>query len=200
MSISHQMCSLFLVLFSLVGASQQSRPDFSGNWVLDGARSGPEPDIWLQRRAIHLVIRQNLEELTIDTGDGSLFGVRGRVVEDPLQYKFDGAIITVVDHSLGDIPNFTRKISTEASWENNSRLWTFTTHFVEANGRGDGTTRVLIFSMTDDHELKVERTGYRGRRPDPGSLFGPLPKYLHNGRIEDDHAYAKDIAFYKKLR
>jgi hypothetical protein len=71
---------------------------------------------------------------------------------------------------------------------------------VEANGKENGTTRVLIFSMTDDHELKVERTGYRGRRPDPGSLFGPLPKHLHNGRIEDDRAYAKDIAFYEKLR
>jgi hypothetical protein len=191
--------SLFLVLFSLAGASQQSRPDYSGNWILDSARSGPEPDIWLQHRPMHLVIRQNFEELTIDTGDGSLFGVRVPVVEDPLQYKFDGAIITVVDHSLGDIPNFTRKISTEASWENNSRLWTFTTHSAEANGRDAGTTRVLILSMTPDHELKVERTGYRGRRPDPASLFGPLPKYLHNGRIEDDRAYAKDIAFYKNL-
>ena len=73
---------LEMELFSFVGSSQQSRPDFSGNWVLDGARSGPEPDIWPQRRPIHLVIRHNLEELTIDTGDGSLFGVRVPVVED----------------------------------------------------------------------------------------------------------------------
>jgi hypothetical protein len=60
-----------------------------------------------------------------------------------------------------------------------------------------GTTRIWIFSITGDHELKLERTGYRGARPDPSAFFGPLPKYLHNGRIEDDRAYAKDIAFYK---
>jgi len=118
-------------------------------------------------------------------------------VEVPLRYKFDGSVVTIVDHSLGDLRNFTRKIRTEAYWENDSRLWAFTTHLSETNGKESGTTRVWVFSMTSDHEIKIERTGYRGPRPDPRMFFGPLPKYLHNGRIEDDRAYATDIAFYK---
>jgi hypothetical protein len=137
----------------------------------------------------------------MDTGDGSLFGVSSAVTEAPLRYKFDGFPVTVVDHSMGDIPNFTRTISTEASWKSELKLVTFTTHSRETAGDGGtaGTTRVWIFSMADDHEMKLERTGYRGVRPDPGAFFGPLPKYLHNGRVEDDKAYAHDVSFYKRV-
>jgi len=191
------MLSLFLILVSFIAGTLQSRPDFSGSWILDSQRSGSEPELWLQRRPVRLLIHQTNDELSIDTGDGSLFGVPSPVIDAPLSYKFDGSIVTIVDHSLGDIPNFTRKIRTETYWENDLRLWTFTTHLSETNGKEAGTTRVLIFSLTSDHEIKIERTGYRGPRPDPRTLFGPLPKYLHNRRIEDDRAYAMDIAFYK---
>jgi hypothetical protein len=80
------------------------------------------------------------------------------------------------------------------------KLFTFTTHFRETAAGGiAGTTRVWIFSMTDDHEIKLERTGYRGVRPDPTTFSGPLPKYLHNERVEDDKAYAQDVSFYKRV-
>jgi hypothetical protein len=191
----------FFVLLALIASAQQRKPDFSGTWLLNVARSSPEPDIWLQRRPVRFSIYQTDEEVTIDTGDGSLFGVTGPVTETPLRYRLDGLVVTVLDTSLGDLPNFKRKISTEAFWEDVSRLVTFTTHFSETpNGLNAGNTRIVIFSMAaTDQEMKVERTGYRGPRPDPSTLFGPLPKYLHNGRMEDGRVYAKDTAYYTKM-
>jgi len=99
--------------------AQQVRPDFSGTWVLDAIRSGSEPETWLQRRPQRFMIQQTTEELTMDTGDGSLFGVSSAVTESPLRYKFDGSTVTVVDHSLGDIPNLTRKTISRNSWFSN---------------------------------------------------------------------------------
>ena len=112
-------CAIFVVLCGLIAAAQQGKPDFSGKWVLDVARSGPEPVIWLQRRSVNFTIRQTDDDVTIDTGDGSLFGVPEPVSETPLHYRLDGSVVTVVDRSLGDIPSFTRKINTEALWDSN---------------------------------------------------------------------------------
>jgi len=194
-------CATFVVLCGSIVTAQQGKPDFSGTWVLDVARSGPEPVIWLQRRPVKFIIHQTDDDVTIDTGDGSLFGVPEPVSETPLHYRLDGSVVTVVDRSLGDIPSFTRKISTEASWDSNWRLLTFTTHFSETpKGVNAGNTRVLIFSMTaGDQEMKVERTGYRGTRINQGTFFGDVPKYIHNGRLEDDLVYAKDTSFYAKV-
>ena len=47
--------------------------------------------------------------------------------------------------------------------------------------------------------MKVERTGYRGTRTNKGTFFGDVPKYMHNGRLEDDLVYGKDTAFYTKV-
>jgi len=194
-------CAFFVVLCSLIAAAQQGKPDFSGTWVLDVARSGRESVIWLQRRAVKFIIHQTDHDVTIDTGDGSLFCVPEPVSETPLHYRLDGSVVTVVDRSLGDIPGFTRKIRTEALWETNSRLLTFTTHFSETpKGINAGNTRVLIFSITvGDQEMKVERTGYRGTRINNGTFFGDMPKYVHDGRLEDDLIYGKDTAFYAKV-
>jgi hypothetical protein len=187
------LCALVVV------AAPQRKPDFSGTWVLNVARSGAEPEIWLQRRAVRFNIKQTDEELTLDTGDGSLFGVADPVTQTPLRYRLGGSTVTVLDTSLGDLPNFKRQIRTEASWEKDSRLVTYTTHFAETpRGANDGNTRVLIFSIVANNEMKVERTGYRGPRPDPSRLFGPLPTYLHNGRLEDDRVYAQDTAYYTR--
>ena len=193
------MLALF-VLFGLLATAQQYNPNFSGTWALNVAQTGPEPEIWLQRRPVRFMIHQTDEEVTIDTGDGSLFGVVAPVTEKPLRYRLDGSVVTVLDQSLGELPNFTRKISTKASWQPGSRLLTLTTHFSETpNGINTGNTRVLIFSMVANGQMKVERTGYRGPRADPSTFFGPLPKFLHNGRLEDDRVYAKDIALYTKI-
>src|SRR5262245_65288045 len=51
-------CAIFVILCGLIAAAQQGKPDFSGKWVLDVARSGPEPVIWLQRRPVKFTIRQ----------------------------------------------------------------------------------------------------------------------------------------------
>src|SRR5262245_12508602 len=192
-------CPIFVVLCGLIAAAYQGKPDFSGKWVLDVARSGPEAVIWLQRRPVKFTIRQTDDDVTIDTGDGSLFGVTEPVSETTLHYNLDGSVVTVVDRSLGDLPSFTRKIKTEALCDNNWPLFTFTTHFSETpKGINAGNTRVLIFSMTaGDQQMKVERTGYRGERINDTSL-ADVPKYMHNGRLEDDLVYGKDTAFYVK--
>ena len=116
------------------GLRAQSKSDFSGTWILDAVRSGPQPEMWNQRRARRFMIAQTVQEVTIDTGDGSLFGVSDPAIDSPLVYKLDGSTLVVVDRSLGDLPGFSRKIKTEAAWDN-SRLVTRTTHFSEtANG------------------------------------------------------------------
>ena len=64
-------CAIFVVLCGLIATARQGKPDFSGEWVLDVARSGREPVIWLQRRAVKFIIHQTDHDVTIDTGDGS---------------------------------------------------------------------------------------------------------------------------------
>jgi len=49
-----------------------------------------------------------------------------------------------------------------------------------------------------DQQMKVERTGYRGKRIDD-TFLADVPKYMHNGRLEDDLVYGKDTAFYVKM-
>jgi hypothetical protein len=68
----------------------QEKPNFAGTWLLDAVRSGREPTIWTQKRPVRFMLTQTSHELTLDTGDGSLFGVPTLVVEGPLRYRFDG--------------------------------------------------------------------------------------------------------------
>ena len=184
---------LGLALVLPFGLRAQSKPDFSGTWILDAVRSGPQTEMWNQRRARQFTITQTAQEVTIDTGDGSLFGVPDPVTDSPLVYKLDGSTIVVVDRSLGDLPGFSRKIKTEAAWEN-SRLVTRTTHFSEtANGASGGVTRVLTFSLlASGRELAVDRTGYRTSKEPPTVLHGRAY------RLEDDLVYARDTAIYVK--
>ena len=176
----------------------QERPDLSGTWLLDAQRNGREPTIWTQTRSRRFVLKQTADDLTIGTGDGSIFGVARLVIDAPLRYPFDGSSVVAVDRSLGDLPGFERKIGTKASWDG-ERLVTHSTHFSEtAEGASGGVTRVLVFSMMPNGTvLKVDRTGYRGT-PGPELFVRILPKYLHRGILEDDLAYAKDTAYYTK--
>ena len=174
------------------GLRAQSKSDFSGTWILDAVRSGPQPEMWNQRRARRFMIAQTVQEVTIDTGDGSLFGVSDPAIDSPLVYKLDGSTLVVVDRSLGDLPGFSRKIKTEAAWDN-SRLVTRTTHFSEtANGASGGVTRKLTFSLLAVREMAVERTGYRTSKTPPTVLHG------RPYRLEDDLVDAKDTAIYVK--
>jgi hypothetical protein len=187
--------SCFLVL--AVALSAQSKPDFSGTWLIDVARSGPQAEIWLQRRAALFKIEQTNETVIIDTGDGSLFAVPEPVTETPLVYPLDSPPVTVLDRSLGDLPNFVRKIETAAHWEG-STLVTLTTHIAETPLGRSGITRVVTFDLSSNgRELTVERTGYRGQMGSQRFLT-TLPRILHRGIIEDDRVYARDKAFYAR--
>src|SRR5262245_6285396 len=77
------MVGFLIVILGLLATAQQQKPDFSGTWSLNAARSGPEPEVWLQRRPVRFIIQQTDEEVTIDTGDGSLFAVPAPVTETP---------------------------------------------------------------------------------------------------------------------
>ena len=190
--------ALWLAVFFAVTLGSQGQPNFTGTWVLDNARSGPEPTIWTQRRPGGFVLSQTADELLLDTGDGSIFGVPKLVLDGSLRYRLDGSSIEVVDRTLGDLPGFERKIRTQASWDG-SRLVTRSTQFhIGADGAKDGVTRVLVFSLLPDGSIKVDRTGYRGLQG--RQLFVTvLPKYSHRGMLEDDLVYARDTAFYTKL-
>jgi hypothetical protein len=185
------LAATVLILPLLLDA--QSQPNFSGIWILDAVRSGVQREIWNQRRANRFVIAQTAQEVTIDTGDGSLFGVTEPVVEGPLVYKFDGSPVVVVDRTLGELPGFARKIRTEAVWEN-SRLVTLTTHFSETSeGASGGVTRKVTFTLEPSgREMTVERTGYRTSKAPPTMLHG------RPYRREDDLVYATDTAVYIK--
>jgi len=149
--------------------------------------------MWNQRRARQFVITQTAREVTIDTADGSLFGVPDPVTDSPLVYKLDGSTLGVVDRSLGDLPGFSRKIETEAAWDD-SRLVTRTTHFSEtASGASGGVTRQVTFWLpASGREMAVDRTGYRTSK-DPPTLLHGRPY-----RLEDDLVYARDSAIYVK--
>jgi hypothetical protein len=180
---------LIAALSTAVSAYAQERPDFSGTWLLDEAQSGNERVVWTQTRPRRFVLSQTPQELTLDTADGSLFGVRRLVIGGPLRYKFDGSRVVVVDHSVGDLPEFVRMIRTEATWDH-ARLITRATHFAEtSSGLNSGVTRVVVFSMMPNGQLRVDRTGYRGE-PGPELFVTTLPTILHRGHLEDDLVYA----------
>jgi len=185
---------LGVVLVLAMNLNAQNKPDFTGVWTLDTARSGRQTEIWNQGRADRFGITQNAQEVTIDTGDGSLFGVIDAVVDGPLVYKVDGSPVIVVDRSLGDLPAFARKIRTEASWDD-LRLVTLTTHYSETeDGASGGVTRRVTFSMLPSGEMTVERTGYRSAKQPPIVLHG------RPYRREDDLVYARDTAVYVRLK
>jgi len=186
-----------MAALALVAASRsiaQDRPDFSGTWSLDRARNGPARDVWGQNRPQRFVISHTPSEFSVDTGDGSIVGTTVTLL-----YKLDGSPIVVLDTSLGEVTGFTRKIRTEASWDDN-RLVTRTTHFAEkavAPGRPSeivrgGITRILTFALSSDtNEMVVERTGLR--ELPPAQLHG------RPYRQEDDLVYARDSAIYTRV-
>jgi hypothetical protein len=184
---------LFLVAIGQA-ASAQSRPDFSGVWVLDRPHSGPEKVSWASTRSNRFIIKQDAQSVSIDTGDGSIFGLDAAITRERLIWPLDGTSNTVIDHSLGDLPNFIRKIRTEAKWDG-ARLVTLTTHLSETDGKETGgITRVLVFELVDDGRgMTVGRTGYRNNAPSPR-----IPLIMHHGRMEEDLMYTKDEATYIK--
>ena len=146
--------------------AQSSIPDFSGTWRIDDAQSGRGVDVWGQTRARVLVIAQTPGELTFATDGG------GPSVPGDLRYRLDGDELVVRDDSLGELPNFVRKVRTLALWDGQA-LKTETEAISEsideqtgAPKTGRGITSVLTFRLSaDGNELIVERTGFRAQPP-----------------------------------
>ena len=147
-------------------SAQAPHPDFSGTWQIDDLHSGRAVDVWGQTRARLLVISQSPSELTVDTDGG------GPSVPGELRYRLDGDELLVRDDSLGELPNFVRKVRTLARWDG-PLLKTETESVSESidplTGEprtGRSITSVLTFRLAaGGNELIVERTGYRVQPP-----------------------------------
>ena len=171
------------VVWAPAGSAAQEMPDYSGMWVLDEARSGAPTDVWGQTRAQVIVVTQTPQELAFVTEGGGL-----SVPQELQRYRLDGMARTSRDESLGDLPNFVRKVRTEAKW-NGQILTLETEHVSESISRGTGATTVgrgitSVLRLRLDpngRDLVVERTGFRAEPP-------PM---LHRRRYSrsDDLAY-----------
>ena len=159
--------TLVLATACVTLSAQPSMPDFSGTWRIDDAQSGRGVDVWGQTRARVLVITQSPSELMLATDGGG-----PNVPVDLQRYRLDGDELFVRDDSLDELANFVRKVRTVAYWDGQA-LKTETETVSEsidartgASRMGRGITSVLIFRLgADDHELLVERTGFRVQPP-----------------------------------
>ena len=146
-------------------SAQPSMPDFSGIWRIDDAHSGRGVDVWGQTRARLLVITQTPSEIVVETDGG------GPSAPGDLRFRIDGELL-MRDDSLGELPNFVRKVRTFAEWTGDA-LKTETETISESIDRqtgapkvGRGITSVLTFHLSaDGSELIVERTGFRAQPP-----------------------------------
>lgn len=174
-------------------SAQSPLPDFSGVWRIDDVQSGRGVDVWGQTRARVIVITQTPSEFTLVTDGGG-----PNVPGDLQRYRLDGDELLVHDDSLGELPNFVRKVRTLALW-NGEALKTETETVSEsidertgAPKTGRGITSVLTFRLgAADNELIVERTGFRAQPP---SLLHGQP---YNRRT--DLAYNTDGVRYVKV-
>jgi hypothetical protein len=104
----------------------------------------------------------------------------------------------VVDDTLGTLPNFVRKVRTQARWDGRT-LTLETEHFSESIDRRTGEavvrrgiTSVLRLELeANGRELVVERTGFRAEPP----------SVLHGRPYDrkDDLAYNVDRIRYSKI-
>jgi hypothetical protein len=111
------------------------------------------------------------------------------------RYRLDGRSSEFVDGSLGELPNFVRKVRTTATWDGRTltlETEPFNESVDEKTGEtrtGRGITSVLGFRLeANGQELVVERTGYRAQPP----------AVLHGRPYDrkDDLVYNTDVARY----
>jgi hypothetical protein len=173
--------------------AQAPMPDFSGRWRIDDARSGRGVEVWGQTRARVLTITQTPAELQVTTDGG------GPSAPGDLQrYALDGRELIVRDDSVGELPNFVRKVRTLARWDGAS-LTTETETISESVDKRSGApkvargiTSVLIFRLDmDGDQLIVERTGFRAVPP-PFLLGRPYDR-------DADFAYNVDVVRYVRV-
>lgn len=143
-------------------------PDFSGSWQRGKSRA---PGFAFG--APHWTIRQKSSELVLLVG-GQTF-----------VFRLDGAESVYIDHSLGDLPNFIRKIRTQAHWEG-ERLLIERTSFAEqtdASGKVTTTTGAItiVEALTSSPDRRILTADHRGFRAMPPDLVHGKP-YLQSGR------------------
>ena len=148
-------------------SAQSPLPDFSGVWRIDDVQSGRGVDVWGQTRAREMVITQTPSELILATDGGG-----PNVPGDLQRYRLDGDELIMRDDSLGELPNFVRKVRTLALWDGQAlktETETVSESIDERTGTpktGRGITSVLTFRLgADNSELIVERTGFRAQPP-----------------------------------
>ncbi len=171
-------------------ARAQSMPDFSGTWQIDDLRSGRPVDVWGQTRARLIVITQTSTEFRFTTDGGG-----PAVPADFTHYRLDGSELLVRDDSLGELPNFVRKVRTLARWQGETLTTETETVSESVDTRtgaarvGRGITSVLTFRLeAGGTELVVERTGFRAVAP---AMLHGRPYARH-----DDLAYNVDRVRY----
>ena len=174
-------------------SAQSPLPDFSGVWRIDDVQSGRGVDVWGQTRARVIVITQTPSEFTLATDGGG-----PNVPGDLQRYRLDGDELVMRDDSLGELPNFVRKVRTLALWDGQAlktETETVSESIDERTGApktGRGITSVLTFRLGADHnELILERTGFRA---EPPSLLHGQP---YDRRT--DLAYNTDRVRYVKV-
>lgn len=146
-------------------SAQPSLPDFSGTWRIDDVHSGRGVEVWGQTRARLLVITQTPSEIIVETDGG------GPIAPGDLRFRIDGELLRR-DDTLGELPNFVRRVRTMAEWTGDA-LKTETETISESVDKqtgapkvGRGITSVLTFQLSaDGSELIVERTGFRAQPP-----------------------------------
>ena len=159
--------TLALATVCVTLSAQSSLPDFSGVWRIDDAQSGRGVDVWGQTRARVIVITQTPSEFTLETDGGG-----PNVPGDLQRYRLDGDELVMRDDSLGELPNFVRKVRTLALWDGQALKTETETVSESIDARtgapktGRGITSVLTFRLgADTNELIVERTGFRAQPP-----------------------------------
>lgn len=176
-----------LTFASLSAPPAQARPDFSGTWRLDRARSDPPSKTpWGHRSADKLLIYQTADALTLSIDDDRFY-----------QFVLDGVPHSYIDHSTGKMPHFVGLTVTQANL-NATRLVLKITEVARITTPGSGVvhyhpgiTRVHVLTLSGNGKaLTMERTGYRH---DPPALLHGSPY----SRAED-LVYAHQTLVYNK--
>lgn len=149
---------LFLPFFLPLTVLSADIPNFSGVWKLDALNSRQSGSGYHE-----FVITQTPDVVRIESN-----GQR-------LTYKLNGEETIYDDESLGRIPGFVRKLTTQANWEG-SRLVIRTGYFNETtdpktgkaqvNKKGMFTRQVTFSLAAGGHAMTAETTGYRVTPPE----------------------------------
>ena len=177
-----------IATFVFESVAAQSIVDFSGTWDFDRGRSGRSVDVWGQTRAATLEISQNAQDIRVVMSGGGI-----PAAPECLRFPLDGTALECLDTTLGELPNFVRKVRTDLMWDGSS-LTLRAEHFNERTERTGSVTRrrgitsVLALRLLDATTLRVERTGFRA---EPPAILHGRP-YARGA----DLAYNTDVVFY----